>query len=100
MARLPDRPAPAVVGDADTAVGGEGDPDPAGGAVEDLVQRRLGDLEHQAVEPAFADGSDVHPGPLPDGVQALQNLDPAGVVRLDLFAHDAPSKVSDRAPPA
>ncbi len=100
VAREPDRPAPAVVGDADTAVDGEGDPDPTGGAVEDLVQCRLGGLEHQVVEPAFADRSDVHPGPFPDGLQALRNHDPAGVVRIRFLAHDVPSEVSDRAPPA
>ncbi len=100
VARVPDRPAPAVVGDTDTAVGGEGDPDPAGGAVEDLVQCRLAGLEHQMVEPAFADRSDVHPGPFPDGVRALQNHDHAGVVRIRFLAHDVPSEVSDRTPPA
>lgn len=92
MGGVPDRRSRAVVGDADTAVGGEGDLDTAGGAAEDLVQRPFGGLNHQVVKAAFTDRSDVHSGPLPNGFQTFQNHDGAGVVRRGFLAHNAPSE--------
>ena len=58
------------------------------------------DLEHQVVKAAFTDRSDVHPGPLPNGLQALQNHDRAGVVCLGFLAHDAPSEGVRQSAPA
>jgi hypothetical protein len=77
---LVDRDAATIVDDADTAIGEERDRDAGGVARERLVDGVVDDLVHEVVESALAGGTDVHAGPLADGIEALQNGDRASVV--------------------
>ena len=72
-------PAP-VVDDADAAVGEEGDVDPAGVAGHGLVDGVVDDLPDAVVEAAHAGAPDVHPRPLADGIEPLQDLHAVGPV--------------------
>ena len=83
-----DGDAAAVVGDLDGAVGQDRDLDPVAEAGQRLVDGVVHDLPHQVVQAALAGGADVHAGPLADRLEALEDLDRAGVVvaRLDRVA--------------
>ena len=49
--------------------------------LEGLVDRVVDDLVDQVVEARRTRGTDVHPGPLAHGLQALENRDVLGRVR-------------------
>ncbi len=80
-----DRDAPAVVGDLDTAIGHQRDLGQVAVAGQRLVHGVVDDLLHQVVQAALARGADVHAGALAHRLEALEDLDRAGVVvaRLD-----------------
>ncbi len=79
---LVDGDAAAVVGDGGgPAVGPEGDDDPRGVAVHDLVHGVVHDLPEEVVEARLVHPADVHPGAAADGLQALQDRDRIGVIR-------------------
>ena len=71
------RDPPAVVDHPDPAVGQQGHVDLRAVAGHGLVHRVVDDLPHQVVQAGRAGRSDVHPRPLPDRVQTLQNGDVA-----------------------
>ena len=73
--------AAAVVFDRDGVVGVNRDCDMVGVAALRLVDGVVDQLEDHVVETGDVVGiADVHPGPLPDGLQALQELDGVGCV--------------------
>ena len=74
------RNAAAVVADGDAAVLVEDHLDQAAVARHRLVHRVVDDLVDEVVETVWARGSDVHRGPLADGIEALEDLDGTGVV--------------------
>ncbi len=65
----------AVVGDPDTAVGQQGDVDPGGAARHGLVDRVVHHLPHQVVQAGRSGRADVHPRPLPDRFESLEDGD-------------------------
>ena len=76
-----DGDAAAVVADPDAAVGQQGDLDVVGVARERLVDRVVDHLGDQVVQASLAGRADVHARPLADGLETLEHLDVAGVVR-------------------
>ena len=58
----------------------ERDDDLVAEAGHGLVDRVVDDLVHEVVQAAGAGGADVHPRALADGLEALEDLDVAGVV--------------------
>ena len=77
---LVDRDAAAVVDDPHAAVGLQRHLDVGGVAGECLVDGVVDDLVDQVVQAALTGGADVHAGTLADRLQALEELDVAGVV--------------------
>jgi hypothetical protein len=75
-----DRDAAAVVGDADAAVGREGDLDGVGVAGEGLVDGVVDDLVHQVVQAPLAGGADVHARALTYRFEPFENCDRSSVV--------------------
>src|SRR3970282_307945 len=75
---LADRNAPTVVDDLDGVVGLDRHPDRRRVAGHGLVDRVVHDLPDQVVEPTDVGRPDVHSGPAPDGLQALEDLDARG----------------------
>ena len=75
-----DRDAAPVVVDADAAVGQQGDPDARAVARHRLVDSVVDDLPDEVVKTGQTGGSDVHAGPLADGVETLEHLDVLGAV--------------------
>jgi len=75
-----DREATAVIGDRDAAVGQDLHVDPLAVAGQRLVDGVVHDLVDQVVQAALTGGADVHAGALAHRLQALQDLDLAGVV--------------------
>src|SRR6185369_7107964 len=76
-----DRDAAAVVGHGDRLpVLVEGDLDPVGVGVDDLVDAVVDDLPEQMVVAGDVGPADVHRRPLADRLQALEDLDVAGAV--------------------
>ena len=71
----PDRDAPAVVAHPAAAVGQQGDVDPGAVAGHGLVDGVVDDLPHQVVQAGRPGRPDVHPGALPDRLQALEDGD-------------------------
>ena len=76
-----DRDAAPVVLDRDAGVDVDGHVDAGAVAGQRLVDRVVDDLEHEVMQTALGGVADVHPGPLPDGLEALENLDVLGAVR-------------------
>ncbi len=77
----PDGDASAVVLDRDGVVGVDRDADVVAVADLRLVDGVVHELEDHVVKPGDVVGvSDVHPGPFPDGLEALQELDRIGGV--------------------
>ena len=70
----------AVVLDADTTVGQEGDHDPVAVAGQRLVDGVVDDLPDQVVEAALTGRADVHARALADRLETLEDLDRGGVV--------------------
>ena len=64
-----------VVADPAAAVGQQGNVDTGGAAGHGLVDGVVHDLPHQVVQARRTGGADVHPGPLPDGLETLENGD-------------------------
>jgi hypothetical protein len=64
-----------VVGDGDAVVLVDDDVDPVAVAGQRLIDAVVDDFEDQVVEAAAAGAADVHPGPLPDALKPLENLD-------------------------
>ena len=54
-----------------------------------LVDGVVHDLVDEVVETSDAGGADVHPGPLADGLEALQDLDVLCAVLFCGLGHDA-----------
>ena len=79
---LVDRDAAAVVVHLDGAVGVQGDLDAVRGAGQRLVHAVVDDLPHAVHEPAGVGGADVHARSLPDRLEALQDQEVVGVVRV------------------
>ena len=77
---LADRDAAAVVDDLDGPVLGDRDPDGRGVAGHRLVDRVVDDLPDEVVEAADVGRADVHAGPAPNGLEALEDLDALGGV--------------------
>ena len=75
-----DRHAATVVLDGDHAVGGDLDRDPCREAGHRLVDRVVDDLPDEVVQAPGVGRADVHAGALPDGLEALEDLDALGVV--------------------
>jgi hypothetical protein len=81
---LADRHAAAVVDHLERVVWLDRDPDRRGVAGHRLVERVVDDLPDEVVEAADVGRADVHPGPSPDRLQALEDLDARrGVVARD-----------------
>ncbi len=78
---LVDGDAAAVVDDPHAAVGLQRHFDVGGVAGEGFVDRVVDDLVDEVVEPALTRGADVHARPLAHGLQTLEKLDVAGIVR-------------------
>ena len=76
-----DRHAASVVGHAAAAVGEQRDVDAGAVPGHRLVDGVVDDLVDQVVEAGRAGGSDVHPGPLPDRFETLENGDVLGGIR-------------------
>ena len=76
-----DRDPATVVRDAASAVGQQRHVDSSGAALHRLVDRVVDDLPDEVVKPARSGGTDVHPGPLLDRLEACQDSDVARVVR-------------------
>ena len=75
------RDAAAIVLDRDAAVGIERDQDQVAMTGERLVDRVIRYLEHHMMQAAAVVGvSDIHTGPLSDGIQAFENLDRIGAI--------------------
>ena len=72
--------APAVVHHGDGVPGVNLDQDFRAEARQGLVNGVVHDLIDQVMEARSGGGADIHAGPLPHGLQALQNLDFRGVV--------------------
>ena len=70
-----------VVDDATATVGEQGDVDLGAFTGHGLVDGVVDDLVDEVVQPGGTGRSDVHPGPLADGFEALENGDVLGVVR-------------------
>ena len=70
-----DRDTRAGVADRDRVVRMEGDVDALVTTREGLVDRVVDDLVDEVVETSRAGRADVHPGPQPDGLEALQDGD-------------------------
>ena len=77
-----DRHAAAVVPDAGGAVFMQGDGDLGSEAVGSLVDCVVHDLPEQVVQAAGGSGTDIHAGTHPDGLEAFQHLDIAGIIGL------------------
>jgi hypothetical protein len=75
-----DRDARTVVDDRHRVVGVDGHVDLVAATRHGLVHRVVHDLEDEVVEPALAHVADVHVGPLPDGLEPLEDLDGLGAV--------------------
>src|SRR5207248_3631805 len=67
--------APPVVDDATATVAQERDVDARSMTGHGLVDGVVDDIVHEVVETVETGGPDVHPGSLPDGLQALENGD-------------------------
>ena len=76
-----DRHAASVVGHATAAVGEQGHVDARAVTRHRLVDGVVDDLVDQVVEARRAGGSDVHPGPLTDRFETLENGDVLGGIR-------------------
>ena len=74
------RDPPAVVDDSAAAVGEQGDVDAGAEPGHGLVHRVVHDLPHQVVQAVGTGRADVHPGPLADRLQALQDGHVPGAV--------------------
>ena len=74
------------------AVGQQGDVDAGGVARHGLVDGVVDDLPDEVVEAGGTGAADVHPGPLPDRVEAFEDLDVLGVVVGLGLAQDARSR--------
>ena len=72
-----DRDAAAVVGDGQEAVGGELDLDEVGMAGQRLVHGVVDDFGEQVMQRLFVGPADIHAGPAPNRLQALEYLDVA-----------------------
>ncbi len=79
-----DRDAATVVGDLDAAVGEDRHLDAVAVAGQRLVDGVVHDLPHQVVQAALAGGADVHARALAHRLEALEDLDRAGVVGAGL----------------
>ena len=71
----------------------DGDPDGVAEARQRLVDRVVHHLVDQVMQPVLAGGPDVHPRPLADRVESLEDLDAVGAVlavahRCRFFRHD------------
>jgi hypothetical protein len=77
-----DRDAAAVVGDPHATVGQQGDLYPVAVPGQRLVDGVVDHLGDQVVQAALAGRADVHARPLADRLEALEDLDVAGVVRM------------------
>src|SRR5690606_12177582 len=85
LGRVPvDRDAAAVVPHGDGVVRVDHDVDARTMAGERLVHGVVHDLVHQVVQAARTRGADVHAGPAPDRLQALEDLDLACAVLVPL----------------
>ena len=82
-----DRHASAVVDHAASAVGQQDDVDPRAVARHGFVDGVVDDLVDEVVQTRRAGRSDVHPGPLPDRFEALENGDVLGGVRHSRAPH-------------
>ncbi len=76
------RDAAAVVVHLDGAVGVQGHLDAVRGTGQRLVHAVVDDLPHAVHEPAGVGGADVHARSLPDRLEALQDQEVVGVVRV------------------
>ena len=65
----------AVVRDRDAVVLVDDDVDPVAVTGERLIDAVVYDFEDQVVEAAAAGAADIHPGPLPNALEPLENLD-------------------------
>lgn len=86
-----DGDARAVVGDPHSAVVGERDVDVACPARQDRVHRPPGDFEHHLPHAAFTGRTDVHAGPLADGVPCFAHPDATGLAADGPVTHESPS---------
>ena len=77
---LANRNSPTVVDYLAAIVVQEGDIDGCAVSGHRLVHRVIDDLPDEVVEPGWAGRSDVHTGPLPDGLETFQNRDVGGAV--------------------
>jgi hypothetical protein len=78
----------AVVGDGHGVVLVDGHADRVAVASQRLVDRVVDDLVDQVVEPPGVRRPDVHGGPLPDCLEALQHLDLLGAVGRIVAVHE------------
>ena len=70
-----DRDAAAVVADGEESVGGKLDVDEGGVSRQRLVHRVVDDLGKQMVQRLLVGAADIHAGPAPHRLQALEHLD-------------------------
>src|SRR5439155_21224741 len=70
-----DRDAAPVVGNGDAAVGVQDDLDRVAKAGDCLVDGVVDDLVHEVVKTARTGRADIHPGSLPNGLEALEDRD-------------------------
>lgn len=79
-----------VVDDPQPTVREDGDGEAITVARHRFVDGVVDQLPDQLVQPTFAGGADVHPGPLTDGVQTFENRDRLGAVLALLVRHVPP----------
>ena len=72
--------AAAIVGDAEETVGGKFDLDEGGVARQRFVHRVVDDFREQMMQRLLVGAADIHAGPAPHRLQALQHLDVTGGV--------------------
>ena len=72
-----DRNAAAIVGDGQKSVGAQFDLDEGGMARQRLVHRIVDDFGEQMMERLFVGAADIHAGPAPHRLEALEHFDVA-----------------------
>ena len=85
---LVDGDATAVVDDAHAAVGEQRDVDTRAMTGHRLVDRIVDDLPDEVMEPGRTGRTDVHAGPLADGIETLEHMDVLGGVPVRTHAVD------------